>query len=40
MLDEYAETTAGLGTVGSCDRVAQEVFNFTVQVPKNQKKAG
>jgi len=40
MLDEYAETKAGLGTVGSCERVAQEVLNFTDQVPKNQKKAG
>jgi lipid-A-disaccharide synthase len=28
MLDEYAETKAGLGTVGSCERVAQEVFKI------------
>ncbi|TRT79344.1 MAG: lipid-A-disaccharide synthase, partial [Microcystis flos-aquae Ma_QC_C_20070823_S18] len=40
MLDEYAETKSGLGTVGSCERVAQEVLNFTDQVPTNQKKAG
>jgi lipid-A-disaccharide synthase len=32
MLEEYAETRAGLGTVGTCDRVAREVFRVLEEI--------